>query len=161
MSSTSGPGPAGPVVVGTDGSEPAHRAVLFALREAQVRGVPVRAVRAYGSGRADPSDLGTPSWPRTSGALPTHLHDVVAREVTDSVEELRRQVGEPFVEVEVHCERGRPAQVLLDASQDAGLLVVGTRGAGAWGRLALGSTSTEVVHHAHVPVVVVPGESPA
>ncbi|MFD5616581.1 universal stress protein, partial [Kitasatospora sp. NPDC127060] len=72
MSSTSAPGPVGPVVVGTDGSEPARRAVLFALREAQVRGVALRAVRAYGSGRADPSDLGTPSWPRTSGALPTH-----------------------------------------------------------------------------------------
>ncbi|MFD5463804.1 universal stress protein [Kitasatospora sp. NPDC127059] len=54
-----------------------------------------------------------------------------------------------------------PAQVLLDASGDAGLLVVGTRGAGAWGRLALGTTSTEVVHHAHVPVVVVPPEGDA
>ncbi|MFJ9845953.1 universal stress protein [Kitasatospora sp. NPDC101155] len=164
MSSTPTPGPAGParpVVVGTDGSEPARQAVLFALREAQVRGVAVRAVRAYGSGHEDPSDLGTPVWPRTSGEPPTHLHDVVAREVTDSVEELRRQVGEPFVEVEVHCERGRPAQVLLAASQDASLLVVGSRGAGLWGRLALGSTSTEIVHHAHLPVVVVPGEPPA
>ncbi|MGW2376522.1 MULTISPECIES: universal stress protein [Kitasatospora] len=160
MSSTPAPGSAGPIVVGTDGSESARRAVLFALREAQLRGVAVRAVRAYGSGRADPSDLGTPSWPRTSGAPSTHLHDVVAREVTDSVEELRRQVGEPYVEVEVRCERGRPAQVLLDASEGAGLLVVGTRGAGLWGRLALGSTSTEIVHHAHVPVVVVPPGPP-
>ncbi|WP_327072275.1 universal stress protein [Kitasatospora purpeofusca] len=100
-------------------------------------------------------------WHRTSGEPSPHLHDIVSREVTDSVEELRRQVGEPFVEVEVHCERGRPAQVLLDASGDADLLVVGTRGAGAWGRLALGSTSTEAVHHACVPVVVVPPEAGA
>ncbi|MGW3045705.1 universal stress protein [Kitasatospora sp. NPDC001159] len=56
--------------------------------------------------------------------------------------------------------RGRPAQVMLDAGQDAGLLVVGTRGVGVWGRLALGSTSTGVVHHAHLPVVV-PSESQA
>ncbi|MFH8387547.1 universal stress protein [Kitasatospora sp. NPDC018058] len=160
MTRTPAPGPAGPVVVGTNGSEPARQAVLFALREAQARGVAVRAVHAYGSAHADLSDLGTPAWPRTSGEPPTHLHDIVAREVTDSVEELRQQVGEPFVEVEVHCERGRPAQVLLDASQDAGLLVVGSRGSGAWGRLALGSTSTEIVHHAHVPVVVVPPEPP-
>ncbi|MFH9352259.1 universal stress protein [Kitasatospora sp. NPDC017646] len=118
-------------------------------------------MHAYGSGHADPSGLSTPVQPRTSGEPVTHLHDVVAREVTDSVEELRRQVGEPFVEVEVHCERGRPAQVLLDASQDAGLLVVGSRGAGLWGRLALGSTSTEIVYHAHLPVLVVPGAPPA
>ncbi|MEV0492588.1 universal stress protein [Streptomyces atratus] len=39
-------------------------------------------------------------------------------------------------------------------------LVVGTRGSGVWGRLALGSTSTEVVHHAHLPVVV-PAASPS
>ncbi|MFJ2581804.1 universal stress protein [Kitasatospora aureofaciens] len=156
MGNASTLGSAGPVVVGTDGSEPARRAVLFALREAQLRGVGVRAVCAYGSGHTGQADLGTPAWPRTVGELPTHLHDIVAREVTDSVEELRRQVGEPFVEVEVHCDRGRPAHVLLEASQDASLLVVGTRGAGLWGRLALGSTSTEVVHHAHVPVVVVP-----
>jgi nucleotide-binding universal stress UspA family protein len=63
------------------------------------------------------------------------------------------------VEVEIIAEAGRPAQVLLDASKDASLLVVGTRGSGAWGRLTLGSTSTEVVHHAHLPVVVVPTDS--
>jgi nucleotide-binding universal stress UspA family protein len=96
------------------------------------------------------------AWPSATGSLPPHQHDIVARETTDSIEELRQQVGEPFVEVEVVCDRGRPAQVLLDESQDASLLVVGTRGTGAWGRLALGSTSTEVVHHAHLPVVVVP-----
>ncbi|MFJ3221021.1 universal stress protein [Kitasatospora sp. NPDC086801] len=157
MSNASTPGPAGPVVVGTDGSEAARRAVLFALREAQLRGVTVRAVCAFGpgSGHTGQSDLGTPAWPRIGG-LTTHLHDIVAREVTDSVDELRQQVGEPLVEVEVRCDRGRPAQVLLEESRDASLLVVGTRGAGVWGRLALGSTSTEVIHHAHVPVVVVP-----
>lgn len=63
------------------------------------------------------------------------------------------------MEVEISAEAGRPAQVLSDASKDASPLVVGTRGAGAWGRLTLGSTSTEVVHHAHLPVVVVPADS--
>ncbi|MDH6706691.1 nucleotide-binding universal stress UspA family protein [Kitasatospora sp. MAA19] len=156
MNTSPAQGSPGPIVVGADGSEPARRAVLFALREAQLRGVGVRAVCVYGGGRAGSSGMERTTWPRTSGALPPHLHDIVAREVTDSVEELRQQVGEPFVEVEVRCERGRPAQVLLDASQDASMLVVGTRGAGVWGRLALGSTSTEVVHHARLPVVVVP-----
>ncbi|MGW2248732.1 universal stress protein [Kitasatospora sp. NPDC001660] len=158
---TPGPESAGPIVVGTDSSESARRALLFALQEAQLRGVGVRAVCAYGSAHAGPEDLATPAWPRTTGEMPTHLHEIVERDVTDSVEELLQQVGEPAVEVEVRCERGRPAKVLLDACEDASLLVVGTRGAGFWGRLALGSTSTEIVHHAHVPVVVVPLEPPA
>ncbi|MFJ9456845.1 universal stress protein [Kitasatospora sp. NPDC101447] len=52
--------------------------------------------------------------------------------------------------------RAPPARVLLDTSQGADLLVVGSRGTGLWGRLSLGSTSTEIVQHAHLPVVVVP-----
>ncbi|MEU9079940.1 universal stress protein [Kitasatospora sp. NPDC004745] len=155
MNTTPASGPAGPVVVGTDGSEPAHRAVLFALREAQLRGVGVRAVCAYGGGHSEPGGRAVTGW--GSGGEPApHVQDAVARDVTDSVERLRQQVGEPYVEIEVRCERGRPAQVLLDESRDAGLLVVGSRGAGLWGRLSLGSTSTEIVHHAHIPVVVVP-----
>ncbi|WP_181799650.1 universal stress protein [Kitasatospora acidiphila] len=162
MSDTHPQASAGPIVVGTDGSESARQAVLFALREAQLRGTSVRAVCAYGSGRTHGTSrtaqhgMERIAWPSATGNLPPHQHDIVTRQTTDSVEELRQEVGEPFVEVEVRCDRGRPAQVLLDESQDASLLVVGSRGAGAWGRLALGSTSTEVIHHAHLPVVVVP-----
>lgn len=58
--------------------------------------------------------------------------------------------------VDIVVEQGRPAEVLLSAAEDAALLVVGARGLGAWGRLLVGSTSTEVIHHAGVPVVVVP-----
>ncbi|MFD8703410.1 universal stress protein [Kitasatospora sp. NPDC059648] len=161
MSTTPAPAPAAPIVVGTDGSEPSRRAVLFALREAQLRGVGVRAVCAFGGGRTQPSSRAMTGWRDSGGEPLPHLHDAVAREVTDSVEELRQLVGEPYVEVEVCCERGRPAHVLLEASQDAAMLVVGSRGAGLWGRLALGSTSTEVIHHAHLPVIVVPPESKA
>ncbi|MEU8925882.1 universal stress protein [Kitasatospora sp. NPDC048545] len=158
MNTTPASGPTGPVVVGTDGSEPARKAVLFALREAQIRGVGVRAVCAFGGRHAEAADRSMTGW-GGSGAAAPHLEEAVARDVTDTVEELRQQVGEPYVEVEVRCERGRPAEVLLDASQDAGLLVVGSRGAGRWGRLSLGSTSTEIVHHTHVPVVVVPHDT--
>ncbi|WP_412175121.1 universal stress protein [Kitasatospora griseola] len=51
--------------------------------------------------------------------------------------------------------------MLPDASGHAGLVVAGTRGAGVRRRLAPGSTGTEVVHHAGVPVVVVPPEDGA
>ncbi|MCM3300491.1 universal stress protein [Streptomyces pseudogriseolus] len=48
---------------------------------------------------------------------------------------------------------------LVQAAADR-LLSVDTRGSGAWGHLTLGSTSTEVVHHAHLPVAVVPAGQP-
>ncbi|MDX3275845.1 MULTISPECIES: universal stress protein [Streptomyces] len=151
--------PAGPIVVGTDGSPHARHAVLFALREAQLRGTGLRAVCAYDYTPARYTGYGWMAVPEGASTLYEQLHDVARQAVTDTVDELRQQLGGPHVEVEIIAEAGRPAQVLLDASKDASLLVVGTRGSGVWGRLTLGSTSTEVVHHAHLPVVVVPADS--
>jgi nucleotide-binding universal stress UspA family protein len=48
-----------------------------------------------------------------------------------------------------------PAHALLDAARHAGLLVVGSRGLGAWDRMLLGSVSTTCLHHAPCPVQVV------
>jgi nucleotide-binding universal stress UspA family protein len=151
--------PAGPIVVGTDGSPHARHAVLFALREAQLRGTGLRAVCAYDYTPARYTGYGWMAVPEGASTLYEQLHDVARQAVTDTVDELRQQLGGPHVEVEIIAEAGRPAQVLLDASKDASLLVVGTRGSGVWGRLTLGSTSTEVVHHAHLPIVVVPADS--
>jgi nucleotide-binding universal stress UspA family protein len=151
--------PVGPIVVGTDGSPNARHAVLFALREAQLRGTGLRAVCAYDYTPARYTAYGWMAPPESDVSLNEQLRDAARQGVTDTVNELRQQLSGPPVDVEILAEAGRPAQVLLDASKDASLLVVGTRGSGAWGRLVLGSTSTEVVHHAHLPVVVVPADS--
>lgn len=158
---TDSPAPAGgrPIVVGTDGSPHAKQAVLFALREAQLRGVGLTAVCAYFYTPDRYAAYGWMTVPDPEGSLYTQLRDNALQEVTDSLRQLTDQVGGPGVQVQVKAEPGRPAEVLLEASQDAALLVVGSRGSGLWGRLTLGSTSTEVVHHAHLPVVVVPVSS--
>jgi nucleotide-binding universal stress UspA family protein len=58
----------------------------------------------------------------------------------------------------IRAVNGFPPQELIEASRDADLLVVGSRGVGGFTRLLLGSISDHVMHHAHCPVVVVPGQ---
>jgi nucleotide-binding universal stress UspA family protein len=80
--------------------------------------------------------------------------DAGAREVVDRVLAV---VGPTPEGVEVHGEpvRGTPGFALIEASRDADLVVVGSRGRGGFSGLLLGSTSAEVAAHAHCPVAVI------
>jgi nucleotide-binding universal stress UspA family protein len=68
-------------------------------------------------------------------------------------------VQTPGVELEARVAEGNPADVLIDASRDADLVVVGSRGRGGVVGLLLGSVSQRCVERAHCPVVVVPAAS--
>ena len=52
---------------------------------------------------------------------------------------------------------GHPAEVLLDAAADADLLIVGSRGHGAFAEALLGSVGQYCAHHAHCPVLIMRG----
>ena len=54
--------------------------------------------------------------------------------------------------------RPGPAYLLLAAARDADMIVAGSRGAGGFARLLMGSLSTQISHHARCPVVIVPAE---
>ena len=60
----------------------------------------------------------------------------------------------PDIPVEWEVSAGSPVDVLVEASRDAGLVVVGARGRGGLASLLLGSVSRGVVHRAHAPVMV-------
>jgi len=67
-------------------------------------------------------------------------------------------LGETAPSTRVLAVVGQPAEVLIDASQDADLLVLGSRGTGGFTRLAMGSVSSQVSQHAHCPVVILPSD---
>jgi nucleotide-binding universal stress UspA family protein len=147
------PGPAHPVVVGVDGSEPATAALLTAARVAARSGAPMRIVCAVRPAAVD-------AWTRAywqavnPGLDPV---DAAVRAAEEVVARARALVRREFPSVTTHAvvAEGRPAAVLLAHGRDAALLVVGARGRGSVAGLFLGSVSHAVVHGADRPVLVV------
>ena len=138
----------GGIVVGVDGSELSLDAVEFAFEQAQARQVQLTAVMAW----HDPVSVG-PDDP-----LPV-VYDVDALEEQSNALLAESIAGqqEKYSDVPVRQElvRGRADDVLIAAGRTAELLVVGSRGRGAFSGLLLGSTSRSLVHHAPCPVAVV------
>jgi nucleotide-binding universal stress UspA family protein len=140
------------IIVGVDGSGHSQRALELALREAAIRHVPLtvltvnQAVRGYYGGvslyQDDPA--------RTEQAREA------AQAETDKV--LAGLAGPRPESVTVKAVHGFPVDELIKAGHDADLIVVGSRGAGGFTRLMLGSVAGQVVQHASCPVIIVPPE---
>jgi nucleotide-binding universal stress UspA family protein len=138
-----------PVLVGVDGSSTSEGGIAFAFEEAALRRVPLVALYVW--------------W-----LLPTHNlgPDLPARTTLDEArEEARRLLSEmmagwaakyPEVPVQLRPVQGmNPSHELIEASREAGLVVVGSRGRGGFTGLLLGSVGRDLVGHAHCPVAVV------
>ncbi|MDQ0402337.1 universal stress protein [Streptomyces sp. NPDC000349] len=144
---------AGPVVLGVDGSPAGAAAVRFAFDQASVQGARVIALHAWTTWNAP---LPPPQDPSEAYAC---APDVLAAEeerlLAEALAGMRTRY--PDVKVERRSVHGPTRPALIEASRDARLMVVGSRGRGGLAGLLLGSVSQAVLQHAHCSVAVVGG----
>lgn len=138
-----------PVVVGVDGSEPGMAAVEFAFDEAAARNVALVAQYIWVT-------------PPTNNLGPITEWHYDPREAADEADRVLAEAlagwSEKYPDVAVRREpihAASPAELLLEASAEASLVVVGARGRGGFAELLLGSVSRAMIHHADCPVAVI------
>ena len=138
-----------PVIVGVDGSPTSQAAIGFAFAEASARGVPLVAVYVGWAPSMDSPDAAT-GW-SVDAAMVRQQGERVLAEATAGWSQTYPEVTVVHRLIEDPDEEG----ALVEASRQAVLVVVGSRGRGGFRGLLLGSVGQALVHHAHCPVAVV------
>ncbi|KUI40976.1 hypothetical protein AU198_15780 [Mycobacterium sp. GA-1199] len=133
-----------PVLVGIDGSRSSEAATALAFTEASWRGVDLIALHVWSDADMPKSSM---DWTDVLAAARRTLSERLAG----------WQERYPDVEVTTVVEFEGPARRLLELSERAQLVVVGSHGRGGFAGMLLGSVSTEVAAAARVPVIVARG----
>ena len=138
-----------PIVAATDGSEHSLQAVEWAATEAVLRGARLRIVSAAAT---LPRMTAGPS-----GSDTGNVSDVLHRNRDQALDAaaVRAAAAAPDLAVDTDIITGPPADAVADSGSGALMLVVGSRGAGAFSALVFGSVSRYVSSHAPCPVVVI------
>lgn len=128
------------IVVGVDGSGQSMLALAWAAHEANLRDAALEVIHV---------DF------FRHEALEEFAPDmIIAEQAVLGRAVVRAKALEPGILVTGRVADPPAAQALIAASEGADLLVVGSRGLGPLKEMTMGSVSTECVHHAHCPVVV-------
>lgn len=141
------------IVAGVDGSTSALHAALWAADEAAQRHHPLRLVYAgneyafgYTGGLAPPQSFFD------------EMQAAGVQLLADAETAIRKV--HPELEIGVDPQTAGPVPTLLEQTQDALLLVLGSRGVGGFRGILVGSTTVALVAHGHCPVAVIRGETP-
>ena len=142
-------------VVGVDGSPDSKTALAWAVAQATGRDAQILALCTWAAPILPSDAIGQPAllmdWNRFEAELRRHLDGIIA-----SVRLAGTAVGP---EITARVQQGRAARTLIESSDGAELLVVGTKGQGGLNGVMLGSISRQCATHATVPVAVVPADT--
>jgi nucleotide-binding universal stress UspA family protein len=142
------------ITVGVDGSGHSERALEWAVKEAAIRHTPLTVLAVH--------PVATNHWtgnPVTYPEADEPETEKTRQAAQETTQKMIDQVGGPGpASVTVRAISGLAARELINASADADLVVVGSRGGGGFSKLTLGSVSGQVVNHAACPVVVIRGD---
>lgn len=141
-----------PVVAGVDGSPASITAAEYAADVAVRRAVPLELLHGY----LHPFRYGVPLDPYPVELPPPNEE---AQRMLDAAAE-RLRASRPALTVSTRQVAGGASAALIDASEQAEVVVVGSRGHGGFSGLLLGSVGAQVAGHAHGPVLVVRPETP-
>ncbi|HUW77382.1 MAG TPA: universal stress protein [Candidatus Nanopelagicaceae bacterium] len=139
----------GHIIVGVDGSETSMIALRWAAKLAPTLGGNIVAVIAWDYPARPGWEGEIPDWWR-----PDEDAIKILDETLDSVFGKNRPVG-----LVTSVQQGRPTPILIEASKDADMLIIGSRGLGGFAGMLLGSVSSSCAEHAHCPVLVVHGDA--
>jgi nucleotide-binding universal stress UspA family protein len=139
------------IVVGVDGSDHSRQVLEWAVKEAGLRNASLTVLAVW--------QVAGNYW--TGNPEVYSADQAEAEKVRQAAEEATRKavdaVGAPGpASVTVRAVSGIASQELVNASSDADLVVLGSRGGGGFAQLLLGSTTNQVVNHSTAPVVVIP-----
>jgi nucleotide-binding universal stress UspA family protein len=133
------------IVVGVDGSDASKNALEFAIEEARLRQATLKVTYAY-------PVIDRP----VSGSTGKDYYEQVEVDAKAFIQSLMNSApATDGVDAQWLGVPGNPAEVLIEASREATILVVGSRGVGGFMGLLMGSVSNQCVHHSHCPVLVV------
>lgn len=152
--------PAGTVVVGYDGSDQAEYALRWAADEADLEGRTLTIVSVVQS----LTGYELSALANMAGAWnpPTEIRAAIHKHAQDDLDEAKAALHQsmPDLRVETVLREGDVRQVLLDLSEHAASLFIGSRGRGAVKSLVLGSVSVALARGGHCPVFVIRPQQP-
>lgn len=130
------------LVVGVDGSPSSRYALQWAVRQAELTGGAITAITAW-------------SYPVFYGMEMAGAFDDIQRAAEESLADTVAQIGATTAPIRQNVVQGNTVQLLLEAADNADLLVVGNRGHGGFTGALLGSVSQHCAQHSPCPVVIV------